>query len=71
MRYAKAVLPAAFCALLLAGCSGKGEENVQSTGKVSSLKNTVPEDTGEPERPPETTQSQETVQGPPAACVPP
>lgn len=63
MRYAKAVLLGAFCALLLAGCSGKGEVNVQSTGKVSSPESTVTEDAGEPERPPETTQSQKTLQG--------
>ena len=63
MRYAKAVLLGAFCALLLAGCSGKGEANVQSTGKVSSPESPVTEDAGEPERPPETTQSQKTVQG--------
>lgn len=63
MRYAKAVLLGAFCALLLAGCSGKGEANVQSTGKVSSPESTVTEDAGEPERPPETTQSQKIVQG--------
>ena len=40
----KAVLLGAFCALLLAGCSGKGEANVQSTGKVSSPESTVTED---------------------------